>query len=112
MKRVEAIVRPHRMEEVREALLDAGIHGMTIMEVRGIGRQRGHKEVYRGSEYQIGFVPKVKFDVIVPDAQVDLVVETIIKAAKTGEIGDGKVFVSSIDDAIRVRTHESGEGAL
>lgn len=112
MKRIEAIVRPHKLEEVREALMELGIKGMSIMEVRGIGRQKGHKEVYRGSEYQIGFVPKVKFDVVVPDSQANAVIETIIKSAKTGEIGDGKIFVSTIDDAIRVRTHESGENAL
>jgi nitrogen regulatory protein P-II 1 len=112
MKRIEAVIRPHKLEDVREALLEMGIKGMTVMEVRGIGRQKGHKEVYRGSEYQIGFVPKVRIDVVVAESQLNDAIETIIKAAKTGEIGDGKIFVSSIEDAIRVRTHESGESAL
>jgi nitrogen regulatory protein P-II 1 len=112
MKKVEAIVRPHKLEEVREALLEAGIKGMTILEVRGIGRQKGHKEVYRGSEYQIGFLPKIKFEVVVPDDKLEKVVEVILKTAKTGDVGDGKIFISTIDEAIRVRTNEAGESAL
>lgn len=112
MKKIEAIVRPHKAEEVREALLEAGIRGMTIMEVRGIGRQKGHKEVYRGSEYNVGFVPKVKLEVVVADKQLDMALTTIVKTAKTGEVGDGKVFVSNIEEAIRVRTGEAGEAAL
>jgi nitrogen regulatory protein P-II 1 len=112
MKKIEAIVRPHKLEEVREALLEAGIKGMTILEVRGIGRQKGHKEVYRGSEYQIGFLPKIKFEVVVPDDKLEKVVEVILKTAKTGEVGDGKIFISTIDEAIRVRTNEAGESAL
>jgi nitrogen regulatory protein PII len=112
MKKVEAIVRPHKMEDIREALLEIGIKGMTIMEVRGIGRQKGHKEMYRGSEYHIGFLPKVKFEVVVPDQMLEKTLQTILKVAKTGEIGDGKIFVSTIDDVIRVRTEESGDSAL
>ena len=112
MKKIEAIVRPHKLEGVREALMEAGIKGMTILEVRGIGRQKGHTEMYRGSEYQIDLVPKVKFEVVVSDKMLETAVEAILKASKTGEIGDGKLFVSTIDEAIRVRTHEAGETAL
>ncbi len=112
MKKIEAIVRPHKMEDIREALLEAGIKGMTITEVRGIGRQKGHKEMYRGSEYHIGFMPKMKFEVVVPDQILEKTLQTILKVAKTGEIGDGKIFVSTIDEVIRVRTEESGESAL
>lgn len=112
MKKIEAIIRPHKVEEVREALLEAGIKGMTIQEVRGIGRQKGHTEIYRGSEYQVGFLPKVKLEVVVSDRVLETAINTILKAAKTGEVGDGKIFVSTIDDAIRVRTEESGESAL
>ncbi|MEW6511088.1 MAG: P-II family nitrogen regulator [Bacteroidota bacterium] len=112
MKKIEAIVRPHKLEEVRESLMEAGIKGMTILEVRGLGRQKGHTEIYRGSEYQIGFVPKVKFELVVSEKLLDTAVEAILKASKTGEIGDGKIFVSTIDEAIRVRTHEVGETAL
>ncbi len=112
MKKIEAIVRPHKADEVREALLEAGIRGMTIMEVRGIGRQKGHREVYRGSEYQIDFLPKMKIDVVVTDALLETAVRAILKAAKTGEVGDGKLFISTIDEAIRVRTEEAGDDAL
>jgi nitrogen regulatory protein P-II 1 len=112
MKKIEAIVRPHKVDEVREALLEVGIKGMTILEVRGLGRQKGHTEMYRGSEYHIGFLPKVKFEVVVPDTLLDTAVSTILKAAKTGEVGDGKLFVSTIDEAIRVRTDEAGDSAL
>lgn len=112
MKKIEAIIRPHKAEEVREALLEAGIRGMTIMEVHGIGRQKGHTEVYRGSEYKIDFLPKMKIEVVVPDKVLEKAVSTIVKAAKTGEVGDGKIFVSNIEDAIRVRTEEAGESAL
>jgi nitrogen regulatory protein P-II 1 len=112
MKKIEAIIRPHKLEEVREALSEAGIKGMTVLEVRGFGRQKGHTEMYRGSEYKIGFVPKVKFEIVVPDKLLETAVNTILKASKTGEIGDGKVFVSTIDEAIRVRTNESGDSAL
>jgi len=112
MKKIEAIVRPHKLEEVREALQQAGIKGMTIMEVRGLGRQKGHTEIYRGSEYQIGFLPKIKFELVVPDALLETAVNAILIASKTGEVGDGKLFISTIDEAIRVRTHESGDSAL
>jgi len=112
MKKIEAIIRPHKAEEVREALLEAGIRGMTILEVKGFGRQKGHKEIYRGSEYNVGFLPKVKIEVVVADKVLDVAVSTIVKAAKTGEVGDGKIFVSTIDEVIRVRTEETGESAL
>ena len=112
MKKIEAIVRPHKMEDLREALLEIGVKGMTILEVRGIGRQKGHKEMYRGSEYHIGFMPKMKFEVVVTDAMLEKVLQTILRVAKTGEIGDGKIFVSTIDEVIRVRTEESGDSAL
>jgi nitrogen regulatory protein P-II 1 len=112
MKKIEVIVRPHKMDDVREALLEVGIKGMTILEAKGIGRQKGHTEIYRGSEYHIGFLPKVKFEVVVADAFLDTAIDAILKAAKTGEVGDGKLFISTIDEAIRVRTQESGDGAL
>jgi nitrogen regulatory protein P-II 1 len=112
MKKIEVIVRPHKMDDVREALLEVGIKGMTILEAKGIGRQKGHTEIYRGSEYHIGFLPKIKFEVVVADALLDTAVDAILKAAKTGEVGDGKLFISTIDEAIRVRTQESGDGAL
>ncbi len=112
MKKIEAVIRPHKIDDVREALLDAGIKGMTILEVRGIGRQKGQTEMYRGSEYHIVFLPKIKIEVVVPDNQLDLALQTILKSAKTGEIGDGKIFVSTIDEVIRVRTEESGDSAL
>jgi nitrogen regulatory protein P-II 1 len=112
MKRIEAIIRPFRVDDVREALAEIGIKGLTLTEVKGYGRQKGHTELYRGSEYQIDFLPKMKIDVVVTDNQLDAVVETIIKAAKTGQVGDGKIFVTPVDDVIRVRTGESGESAL
>ncbi|HEX7574691.1 MAG TPA: P-II family nitrogen regulator [Bacteroidota bacterium] len=112
MKKIEAIIRPHKAEDVREALLEAGVRGMTISEVKGFGRQKGHKEIYRGSEYNVGFLPKVKVEVVVADKVLDAAVATILKAAKTGEVGDGKIFISTIDEVIRVRTEETGESAL
>jgi nitrogen regulatory protein PII len=112
MKKIEAIIRPHKVDEVREALLELGVRGMTMLEVRGIGRQKGHTEVYRGSEYKIDFVPKIKIEVVVPEHMSEKAISAIIKAAKTGEVGDGKVFVTTIDEAIRVRTNESGDSAL
>ena len=112
MKKIEAVIRPHKMDDVREALLECGIRGMTILEVRGIGRQKGHAEVYRGSEYQIDFLPKVKLEIVVPENLVATAISTILKAAKTGEVGDGKIFVSPIEEAIRVRTEEVGDSAL
>jgi len=112
MKKVEAIIKPFKMEDVKEALLEAGIEGMTVTEVKGFGRQKGHTEIYRGSEYTVDFLPKVKFEVVVPDESVATVVQAIIKAARTGKIGDGKVFVLPMEDAIRIRTEERGSAAL
>ena len=112
MKKIEAIIRPFRLDDVREALGEIGVKGMTLTEVKGYGRQKGHTELYRGSEYQIDFLPKIKLEVIVADALADKVVDTIMNAAKTGQVGDGKIFVSTIEDVIRVRTGESGEDAL
>lgn len=112
MKKIEAIIRPFRIDDVREALAEIGVKGMTLTEVKGYGRQKGHTELYRGSEYQIDFLPKIKLEVVVADGNADRVVDTIIKAAKTGQVGDGKIFISHVDDAVRVRTGESGEAAL
>ncbi len=112
MKKIEAIIRPFRLDDVREALGEVGVKGMTLTEVKGYGRQKGHTELYRGSEYRIDFLPKVKLEVVVADSMVDKIVDTIIKTAKTGEVGDGKIFVSAVEDVIRVRTGESGEDAL
>jgi len=112
MKKIEAIIRPHKLDEIREALLEAGFRGMTIVEVKGVGRQKGHTEVYRGSEYKIDFLPKVKVELVVPDDRLDAAVETIVKSAKTGQVGDGKIFIFPAEEVIRVRTEESGEDAL
>ncbi|MGO9481862.1 MAG: P-II family nitrogen regulator [Candidatus Kryptoniota bacterium] len=112
MKKIEAIIRPFKIDDVREALIEIGIKGMTITEVKGYGRQKGHTEMYRGSEYQIDFLPKMKIEIIAPDEGVDKIVSTIIKSAKTGQVGDGKIFVYPVEDVIRVRTEESGEAAL
>lgn len=112
MKKIEAIIRPFKLDEVKEALLEEGIRGMTISEVRGYGRQKGHKEVYRGSEYQIDFVPKLKIEIVVVNELAEKVIDVILKTAKTGQVGDGKIFVSDIQDVIRIRTDESGAGAL
>ena len=112
MKKIEAIIRPFRIDDVREALAELGVKGMTLTEVKGYGRQKGHTEVYRGSEYQIDFLPKIKLEVVVSDTMAEKVVETILKTAKTGQVGDGKIFIYTVDDAVRVRTGESGEAAL
>jgi nitrogen regulatory protein P-II 1 len=112
MKKIEAIIKPFKLEEVKEALGEIGIEGMTITEVKGFGRQKGHTEIYRGSEYTIDFLPKVKIEIVLADAQLDNAVAAIVKAAKTGKIGDGKVFVSSVEEAIRIRTEEKGERAV
>ena len=112
MKKIEAIIRPHKLDEVREALLEAGFRGMTILEVKGVGRQKGHTEVYRGSEYQVDFLPKIKLELVVTDSQLDDALSTILKVAKTGQVGDGKIFVLPTEEVIRVRTEESGEEAL
>lgn len=112
MKKVEAIIKPFKLEEVKDALGDIGIEGMTVSEVKGFGRQKGHTEIYRGSEYTVDFLPKIKLELVIPDNQVDLAVTTIIKTARTGKIGDGKVFVSTVDEAVRIRTEEKGELAI
>ena len=112
MKKIEAIIKPFKLEEVKDALGEVGIEGMTVTEVKGFGRQKGHTEIYRGSEYTVDFLPKIKVELVVADNQVDAAVATIIKAAKTGKIGDGKVFVTTIDDAVRIRTEERGELAV
>jgi nitrogen regulatory protein P-II 1 len=112
MKKIEAIVRPHVLDNIREALLDAGFHGMTLIEVKGVGRQKGHTEVYRGSEYQVDFLPKVKLEIIVANEQVDMAVSIIIRCAKSGKVGDGKIFIIPVEEVIRVRTEETGDNAL
>ena len=112
MKKIEAIIKPFKLDDVKEALNEIGIQGMTISEVKGYGRQKGHKEMYRGAEYQVDFVPKIKINVIVDEAIAEKVVDTIKKSAKTGKIGDGKIFISTIDEAIRIRTGETGTEAL
>jgi nitrogen regulatory protein P-II 1 len=112
MKKIEAIIRPFKLDDVREALTEIGVKGMTLTEVKGYGRQKGHTEIYRGSEYQIDFLPKIKVEVIVTSEFANKVVETILKAARTGQVGDGKIFVSTIDEVIRIRTEESGEDAI
>jgi nitrogen regulatory protein P-II 1 len=112
MKKIEAIIRPFKLDDVREALSEIGVRGMTLTEVKGYGRQKGHTELYRGSEYKIDFLPKIKIEIIANDSMVDNIVSTIIKSAKTGQVGDGKIFVSQVQDVIRVRTEESGEEAI
>jgi nitrogen regulatory protein P-II 1 len=112
MKKIEAIVKPFKLEEIKDALGEVGITGMTVSEVKGFGRQKGHTEIYRGSEYTVDFLPKIKIELVIADSQADNAVAVIIKAAKTGKIGDGKVFVSKIDDAIRIRTEEKGDQAI
>lgn len=112
MKKIEAIIRPFKLDDVKEALLEEGIKGLTISEVRGYGRQKGHKETYRGSEYRIEFVPKIKIEIVIPAGKLEKVIEAIIRTAKTGQVGDGKIFISDISDVIRIRTEESGEEAL
>jgi nitrogen regulatory protein P-II 1 len=112
MKKIEAIIKPFKLEEVKDALSELGIEGMTVTEVKGFGRQKGHTEIYRGSEYTVDFLPKIKLEIVAPDERVDSAVAAIVKGAKTGKIGDGKVFVSSIEDAIRIRTDERGDKAV
>ncbi len=112
MKKIEAIVRHHRVESIKEALVAMGLHGMTISEVRGFGRQKGQTETYRGAEYRVDFVPKVKVEVVVDNGKLDAAVEAISKAARTGQVGDGKIFVSNLEDTVRIRTGESGSDAL
>lgn len=112
MKKIEAIIKPFKLDDVKESLNRIGVNGMTITEVKGYGRQRGHKEIYRGAEYQVDFVPKIKIDMIVDESLSSKVVETIKETAKTGKIGDGKIFVSSLEETIRIRTGESGTDAI
>ena len=112
MKKIEAIIRHFKLEDVKGAITEVGVHGMTVTEVRGFGRQKGHKETYRGAEYIVDFMPKVKLEVVAPDDDVDKVVEAIVRAARTGQVGDGKIFVSNIDRVVRIRTGEQDDGAL
>jgi nitrogen regulatory protein P-II 1 len=112
VKKIEAIIKPFKMEDVKEALTEIGVEGMTVSEVKGFGRQKGHTEIYRGSEYTVDFLPKVKFEIVIADDRVQKAVDVIVQSAKTGKIGDGKVFVMPIDDVIRIRTEERGESAI
>ena len=112
MKKIEAIIKPFKLEEVKDALGEIGIEGMTVTEVKGFGRQKGHTEIYRGSEYTVDFLPKIKLELVLTDKQVEAAVATIVKAAKTGKIGDGKVFVSAVESAVRIRTDEKGDAAV
>ena len=112
MKKIEAIIKPFKLDEVKEALQEIGLQGITVLEAKGFGRQKGHTELYRGAEYVVDFLPKVKIEVVLEDEMLDKAVEAIQKAAKTGRIGDGKIFISAVDDAIRIRTGETGDSAL
>lgn len=112
MKKIEAIIKPFKLEDVKEALTEIGVEGMTVSEVKGFGRQKGHTEIYRGSEYTVDFLPKVKLEVVLPEDRVSRAVDVIVQAAKTGKIGDGKVFILPVDEAIRIRTGERGESAI
>ena len=112
MKKIEAIIKPFKLEEVKDALAELGIEGMTVSEVKGFGRQKGHTEIYRGSEYTVDFLPKIKIEVVLPDNLLEDATAAIVKAAKTGKIGDGKVFIYNIEDAIRIRTEETGDRAV
>jgi nitrogen regulatory protein PII len=112
MKKIEAIIKPFKLEEVKDALAEVGVEGMTVTEVKGFGRQKGHTEIYRGSEYTVDFLPKIKLEIVLPNERTEPAVAAIIKAAKTGKIGDGKVFVTAVEDSIRIRTEEKGDKAL
>jgi nitrogen regulatory protein PII len=112
MKKIEAIIKPFKLEEVKDALSQIGIEGMTVSEVKGFGRQKGHTEIYRGSEYKVDFLPKIKIEIVLPENRVESAVSAIVSSAKTGKIGDGKVFVSDIEEIIRIRTDEKGEAAI
>ncbi|MDP2808874.1 MAG: P-II family nitrogen regulator [Rhodocyclaceae bacterium] len=112
MKKIEAIIKPFKLDEVREALSEVGITGLTVTEVKGFGRQKGHTELYRGAEYVVDFLPKIKIEVVTAEASVDLAIEAIIKAARTGKIGDGKIFVSAVEQIVRIRTGETNEAAI
>ena len=112
MKKIEAVIQPHKLEEVKGALIGIGVEGITVVEVRGHGRQKGHPETYRGQEYKIDLLPKVKLELVIPDVKLDATLDTLIAAARSGKIGDGKIFISTIDDAIRIRSGERGESVL
>ena len=112
MKKIEAVIKPFKLDEVREALSEVGVSGLTVTEVKGFGRQKGHTELYRGAEYVVDFLPKVKVEMIVADTMLDAVIEALVKAARTGKIGDGKIFVTPVDQVVRIRTGESGEAAI
>ena len=112
MKKIEAVIKPFKTDAVKQALTEVGVEGMTVSEVKGFGRQKGHTEIYRGSEYTVEFLPKMKFEVVVPDERAQRAVEAILRAAKTGKIGDGKIFVSEVEEAVRIRTDERGTDAL
>ena len=112
MKKIEAIIKPFKLEEVKDSLAEIGVEGMTVSEVKGFGRQKGHTEIYRGSEYTVDFLPKIKIEVVLPDNLVESATAAILKAAKTGKIGDGKIFVSPVEDAVRIRTEEKGDKAV
>ncbi len=112
MKKIEAIIKPFKLEEVKEALAGVGVQGLTVSEVKGFGRQKGHTEIYRGSEYTVDFLPKMKIEVVVPDSLARQAIDAIVQAARTGKIGDGKVFLSNVESAVRIRTEESGEDAV
>jgi nitrogen regulatory protein P-II 1 len=112
MKKIEAIIKPFKLDEVREALSDIGVSGLTVTEVKGFGRQKGHTELYRGAEYVVDFLPKVKIEIVVADGEVDVAIDAIVKSARTGKIGDGKIFVSSVEQVVRIRTGETGEAAV
>ena len=112
MKKIQAIIRHFKLDDVKDALMQQGVHGLTVTEVRGFGRQKGHTEMYRGTEYEVDFVPKIKIEVVVPDANLQLALDTIIRSAQTGQVGDGKIFVTDLAEAVRIRTGESGETAI
>jgi nitrogen regulatory protein P-II 1 len=112
MKKIEAIIKPFKLDEVREALSTLGVSGLTVTEVKGFGRQKGHTELYRGAEYVVDFLPKIKLELVVPDTMAEVALEAIIKAARTGKIGDGKIFVSNVEQVVRIRTGETGESAV
>lgn len=112
MKKIEAYIKPFKLDDVKAALMEIGVRGMSVTEVRGFGRQKGHTELYRGSEYKVDFLPKSKIEIVIPDDKVEQVIEVIQKVARTGQVGDGKIFVIPVEDAVRIRTGESGEGAL
>jgi nitrogen regulatory protein P-II 1 len=112
MKKIEVIIRHHKLENVKKALTEQGISGMTVTEVRGFGRQKGHTEMYRGTEYTVDFLPKIKMEIVVADAKLQMALDTIVRAAQTGQVGDGKIFVSDLTDVVRIRTGESGENAI